>query len=126
MIKTNTIRWPKKSKIWETLILALETILRLKINILHFNNLLLMKIKRNLINIKIKTQMDIWKKILKNRNHLFMKINKIRIKNRILAIKKEIKKKQIRINQIIHHWITNIRYKILPNTNNRIIIKKIL
>ena len=75
MIKTNTIRWPKKSKIWGILILALETTLRSRINIIHNNNYLMKKIKRQVIRTKVLTLMEILKKKFKNRSLLFKKIN---------------------------------------------------
>ena len=103
MIKTSTIRWPKKSKIWGILIQALETTLRLRINIIHNNNYLMKKIKRQVIRTKVLTLMEILKKKFKNRNLLSKKINQIKIQDRILEIKMEIKMKQIRINRIIQH-----------------------
>lgn len=61
------------------------------------------KIKRQVIRTKVLTLMEILKKKFKNRSLLFKKINQIKIQDRILEIKMEIKMKQIRINRIIQH-----------------------
>ena len=61
------------------------------------------KIKRQVIRTKVLTLMEILKKKFNNRSLLFKKINQIKIQDRILEIKMEIKMKQIRINRIIQH-----------------------